>query len=72
MKPKFNYRPDAPAGVRMRAIAPNEKKDKWNWNDQSRTLLRDHRGHFLKKGGNHDVGRTLRRLPASISDRPVD
>jgi hypothetical protein len=70
---RIRYRPGAPGGTRRRAIASNEKKDKWGFNDASRTLMRDPRKPWQPKGGyeeNNSNMRSLRKLPWSIaSDR---
>jgi hypothetical protein len=63
--------PVAPAA----AIASNEKKDKWGFNDASRTLLRDPRKPWQAKGGYEEDNsglRDLRKLPCSIADGGVD
>jgi hypothetical protein len=74
MKPKFNYRSGAPGGTRRCAIASNERDDKWGF-PAGRTLLRDSRAPWQKKGGNPEDNskmRGLRRLPWSIAGGCVD
>jgi hypothetical protein len=71
---KIKYRSNAPGGVMRRLAVPSFKRGGYpeGFPGSPRTLTRDPRPNWLKKGGNPDTNRTLRRLPATISERPVD
>jgi hypothetical protein len=71
---KIKYRSNAPGGVMRRLAVPSFKRGGYpeGFPNSPRTLTRDNRRPWQACGGNYDGGRTLRRLPCSISDGAVD
>jgi hypothetical protein len=65
---KIRYRPNAPGGTRRRATTASERGFLAS---ACRTLVRDARRPWQKKGGNEEDNsgmRGLRRLPGSIAE----
>jgi hypothetical protein len=71
---KIKYRSNAPGGAMRRLAVPSFRRGGYpeGFPGSPRTLTRDPRKPWQKRGGNQDGGRTLRRLPASISHDAVD
>jgi hypothetical protein len=75
-RPKFNYRRNAPAGSRRRALDAFNCYDSWGPKPPAGRLLRL---SSTPLGVKHDKNpenlsnvRTLKRLPGSISENAVD